>query len=81
MISYIKHKDTARMMRMAVLDDKTPASKGEVLEYWIGETDLEPVGDRMSVFQAVYDLYERGFISLVQVRLGGGVFSYRGVVK
>lgn len=81
MISYIKHKDPARMMKMAVLDDKTPAPKGEVLEYWQGETDFDPEPTRKKVFQAVYDLYERGLIRLVQVRLGDGVYSYRGVVK
>jgi len=81
MISYTKHKDPARMMRMAVLDDKTPTKKGGVLEYWQGETDLDPTGHRKSVFQAVYDLYERDLINLVQVRLGGEVFSYRGVVR
>ncbi len=81
MISYIKHKDPARMMRMAVLDDKTPAESGTVLEYFQGETDLDPVGNRRGLFSAVYDLYERGFIRLVQVRLGDGLYSYRGVVK
>lgn len=81
MISYIKHKDPARMMRMAVLDDKTPAQRGTVLEYFQGETDLDPDSSRRGLFGAVYDLYERGFIHLVQVRLGGGVYSYRGVVR
>ena len=80
MISYIKHKDPARMMKMAVIDDKTPAAKGDVLEYFIGETDLDPEPARKKVFQAVYELYERGLINLVQVRLGDGLYSYRGVV-
>ena len=68
-------------MCMAVLDDVTPAEKGTELEYWIGETDLDPEPHRRKVFQAVYDLYEQGFIHLVQVRLKNGVYSYRGIVK
>lgn len=81
MISYIKHKDPARMMKMAVLDDKTPAEKGEVLEYWQGETDFSPEPHRKNVFQAVHSLYKRGFIDLVQFRLGEGLYSYRVIVR
>ena len=80
MITYTKHKDPARMMRMAVLDDKTPAEKGTELEYWIGETDLDPIGRRKLVFQSVYDLAERGFIVLYQIAIGNGVYSYRARV-
>lgn len=81
MISYIKHKAPQHMMRRAVMDDVTPADKGTVLEYWQGETDLDPEPARKKVFQAVYDLYERGLINIVQVRLGEGVYSYRGIVR
>lgn len=69
------------MMRRAVLDDVTPAEKGTVLEYWQGETDLDPVGHRRDVFHAVWELYERGFVQLVQARLPDGRYSYRGVVR
>lgn len=80
MISYTTHKDPARMLRLAVLDDVSPLPRGTVLEYWQGQTDFEPRGVRQSVFSMAARLYKTGRLELFQKRLGGGLYSYRAVV-
>lgn len=79
MISLYPHKDPARVIRNAVLDDVNPAKKGCAFLYWQGETDTEPKGNRKRVFKSVYDLYERGFVDLYQ-RRNGEEYSYFAVV-
>jgi len=66
-----------RVLRNAVLDDKTPASKGEVIEYWRGETDVEPHGLRREVFMMARVLMDMGRVVLFQYRHGSDDYSYR----
>lgn len=80
MISYATHKDPARMLRMAVLDDKTPAQSGEVLEYWRGKTDFDPQGKRLDAFRMASLLSDSGMVKLMQKRHGEDDYSYRAVV-
>lgn len=80
MISFFKHKDPVRVIRNAILDDKTPAEKGTVIEYWRGQTDVAPTGLRKQVFDAARDLYGKGRVVLCQVH-SDGAYSYRMVVR
>ena len=80
LISFAGHKEASRLLRNAVLDDATPASKGDVFEYHQGETDFDPRGDRRKLFNDVYGLYNKGRVMLYQVRLGDDFFSYRAKV-
>lgn len=80
MISYANHKEPDRMLRLAVLDDVTPADKGTALEYWRGPLDFEPTGKRAAVFKEAMRLYEAGRLVLCQKREGDGMYSYMGVV-
>lgn len=80
MITYATHKDPARMLRMAVLDDTTPAVSGTVLEYWRGKTDFDPQGKRRDVFRMASLLEANQRIVLLQKRHGEDDYSYRAVV-
>ncbi len=81
MITFAGSKDPGRVLRNAVLDDVTPPRKGQVFEYWRGETDTLPVGKRGETFRIAWMLHELGKVELVQKRHGDGEYSYRAVVK
>ena len=68
MISLYPRKDPARVIRNAVLDDVSPAPKGEVIEYWVGVTDMEPKGARKEAFEEARRLMELGRVVLFQER-------------
>ena len=72
MIDHSNHKDPANMLRLAVLDDVTPAEKGTDLIYWRGATDFEPTGKRKAVFAMARGLAEKGRVVLFQRRAGMG---------
>jgi hypothetical protein len=80
MISYATHKDPARMLRMAVLDDATPAERGTVLEYWRGATNVDPQGKRADAFRTARRLADAGRVVLMQKKHGIDDYSYRAVV-
>lgn len=80
MISYATHKDPARMLKLAILDDVTPAKHGAILEYWQGETDFDPQGRRRDVFRMASLLEANKRVVLLQKRHGNNLFSYRAVV-
>lgn len=80
MISYATHKDPARMLKLAVLDDATPAESGTVLEYWRGKTDFDPQGKRRDVFRMASLLEANQRVVLLQKRHGEDDYSYRAVV-
>ena len=79
MISFYPHKDPARVLKLAILDDVTPPAKGQEYEYWRGETELEPIGKRAVVFRQAMRLYELGRVVLYQVKCNEG-YSYRARV-
>lgn len=79
MISFVGHKDPVRVIRNAILDDKTPAEKGTVIEYWKGVTDVSPKGTRAAVFAAVRALSDAKRVLMCQANVDGG-YSYRMVV-
>ena len=67
---------------------------GTVIEYWNGEPDFEPAGERKAMFMMARKLYEAGVCQLVQVQgdvsalepMGTGLgnahrYSYRVVVS
>jgi hypothetical protein len=72
----VGHSDPARVIRLAVLDDITPANRGDVIEYWRGETEFEPTGRRKQAFDAARSLSDMGRVVLCQEQ--GEVIS-RGV--
>ena len=76
MITYASHKEPERVIRNAVLDDIAPIPVGSEVEYWVGETDLDPIGKRKSVFSAVMALFNLNRIVLYQVKQGE-LYSYR----
>jgi hypothetical protein len=80
LISYVAHKDPARMLKLAVLDDIAPVESGTVLEYWRGKTDFTPEGKRRDVFRAASLLDANGRVVLLQARMGDNDYSYRAVV-
>ena len=81
MINLADHKDGARVLRKAVLDDVTPAKPGTVIEYWRGPMDMEPKGRRAEVFAEAWRLSELKRVILFQYRYGDGDYGYRaGVV-
>lgn len=41
---------------------------GTVIEYWNGEPDFEPAGERKAMFMMARKLYEAGVCQLVQVQ-------------
>ena len=79
MISFYPHKDPARVLRLAVLDDITPPDRGQVYEYWRGATDVEPTGKRGEAFREAMRLFELGRVLLYQVKCDEG-YSYRARV-
>jgi hypothetical protein len=82
MISFYPHKDPARVLRNAVLDDVTPPKRGQVFEYWRGYTEASPLpikGNRGEVFREAMRLFELGHIILYQVKCDDG-YSYRARV-
>jgi hypothetical protein len=68
LISFYPHKDPARVMKLAVLDDKTPAPRGETIEYWRGPSDWQPIGKRKQAFDAARALSDMGRVALVQAK-------------
>jgi len=58
LIIFAKHKDPARVLRNAVLGDKTPAKPGTIIEYWRGSMDIDPSGLRKEVFDEARRLYD-----------------------
>lgn len=80
MISYANHKEPARMLKLAVIDDVTPAKKGDVLEYYRGCTDFEPTGARLDVFRSARALMDKGRVRLFQKRYGKDDYGYWAVV-
>ena len=80
MITYATHKEPARMLKLAVLDDVTPSSKGAVIEYWRGRTDFEPHGARSDVFRSARALMDKGRVILAQKRYGNDDYGYWAVV-
>lgn len=81
MISYAESKEPARVLWNAVMDDKSPISSGSWVEYYRGETNVEPKGKRAEVFSIARSLKDKGRLLLFQKRLGDGMYSYRGFVK
>ncbi len=84
MISLHTHKDPARVLRNAVLDDVTPAKRGTVIEYWrgpVGDLSEYPKGTKGEAFKAALRLFELGRVWLFQKRIGEDEFSYMVVVK
>ena len=81
MISFYGHKDPVRVIRNAIMDDKTPAEKGTVIEYWRGVTEVEPKGLRKQIFDFVMGLSDAKRVVLYQVRHDGDVYSYGLVVR
>ena len=85
MICLYPNKELARVMRMAVIDDKSPNPPGTVIEYWRGLTDWEPTFSRKDAFMMARALRRAGLVYLVQKRLnktlGKETYSYRMVVK
>jgi len=82
LISFAKHKDPARILRNAVLDDKTPAKAGTIIEYWRGSMDIDPSGLRKEVFDEARRLYDLGHVILFHHRYGDYDYGYCvGVVK
>ena len=79
MISFYAHKDPARVLRLAIMDDVTPPKKGQVYEYWRGVTEMEPFGVRRSVFQEAMRLHRLGRVLLYQAKCDDG-YSYRAKV-
>lgn len=78
MISLNRAHDPARVIRNAVLDDVSPAPKGEIIEYWVGETNTEPTGKRKEAFEEVMRLYQLGRVIPFQAKDGDGeTYSYR----
>jgi len=69
------NKDPANVLRLAVLDDVTPAAKGTDLIYWRGITDFEPTGKRKTAFLMARWLAEKKRVVLFQTRQGD-VFNY-----
>lgn len=80
MISFVGNKEPLRVIRNAILDDKTPAEKGTVIEYWKGGSDWLPSGLRKQVFDAVREMSDAGRVVLCQAKCADG-YSYRMVVR
>lgn len=80
MINLTTHKDTARVLRNAVLDDISPAQSGTEYIYWQGETDLEPTGKRKQVFDEARKLYELNRVFLYQRMIREGEYQYIAMV-
>jgi hypothetical protein len=81
LINLADHKDGARVLRKAVLDDVTPAKPGTVIEYWRGHTDTDPKGRRKDVFDEARRLSDMGRVILFQYCYGDFDYGYRaGVV-
>lgn len=76
MISFATHKDPARVLRNAVLDDVSPAQRGTEIEYWRGPTDFDPSDTRKAAFKAAADLAAMGRVFLYQRLIGVGDYSY-----
>jgi hypothetical protein len=76
LISLYPHKDPARVIRLSVLDDITPAKRGDVIEYWRGQSDWQPTGNRKKAFDAARALSEMGRVVLVQAKCEDG-YSYQ----
>ena len=76
MISLVGHKDPARVLRNAVLDDVSPAKRGTEIEYWRGATELDPVDTRKAVFIAASELAAMGRVFLYQRLISSGNYSY-----
>lgn len=68
MISLYPRKDPARVIRNAVLDDVSPAPAGTVIEYWVGDTNMEPTGARKEAFEEVMRLFQLGRVIPFQVK-------------
>lgn len=81
MIDLTKSKDAGRVIKNAVLDDVTPAKRGDEFTYWRGETDTDPRGQRKTVFDAIRELSGKGLIELYQRRVGGDEFDYVARVR
>ena len=76
MISFVGHKDPARVLQFAVLDDVSPAVRGTEIEYWRGATDFDPSYTLKAAFKAAIDLAAMGRVFLYQRLIGGGLYSY-----
>lgn len=80
MLDLSTNTDVANILRLAVLDDITPAAKGTDIIYHKGMTDFEPRGKRKAAFEMARSLSDKGRLFLFQRKISGDVWAYCGRV-
>ena len=80
MLDLSTNSDPANILRLAVLDDITPAAKGTDICYWKGMTDFDPRGKRRAAFDMARSLSDKGRLFLFQRKISGDVWAYCGRV-